>query len=99
MEGDTLYIYVRVTCARRRRRGRGKIGICGYEEKKKQGKKGLTGKKRKMSSPTPPTGYSSSREEEKWIEIEREGIQKKTELLTKLRTHKMKRIKKTIYTG
>lgn len=79
MEGDTLYIYVRVTRARRRRRERGRIGIAGTRKRKKQGKKGLTGKKRKMSSPTtsPPTGYSSSREEEKWIEIEREGIQKK----------------------
>ncbi len=27
------------------------------------------------------------------------GYKKETELLTKLRTHKMKRIKKTIYTG
>ena len=36
----TLYIYVRVTCARRRRRERGKIGICGYEEKKKTGEEG-----------------------------------------------------------
>ena len=34
------YIYVRVTCARRRRRERRKIGICGYEEKKKTGEEG-----------------------------------------------------------
>ena len=49
--GYIIYIRARNMCAQTEA-GKRENRDSGYEEKKKQGKRGLTGKKRKMSSPT-----------------------------------------------